>query len=187
MKEIETKFKIEHPGKVRKKLRKIGAKFISKRLEKDLYLRQGGTSLKNLTIRLRSLGRKKSIFTLKYPYDNKEQGIFKIMKERETEVSDTKGFLKALAGLGIKPWFSKEKVRETYVLGPAKILIDKLPHMGYYVEIEASSISGVRKTAAKLGLDVQKGTSENYKALFERYKKLAKKPHAALTFSMQPY
>ena len=63
-KEIETKFKIKSKSEIKKKLKKIGAKVISKKLEKDIYYKIPLSKHDITVIRLRSLG-KDGIFTIK--------------------------------------------------------------------------------------------------------------------------
>jgi len=185
--ETETKFKIDFPPKLRKSLRKIGAKFISKEFERDTYysLPACRTSrpsrVSDVTvIRLRLTG-KKGIFTVKARIPRVASCVYKVRDELEVKITDAETFRKMLDKLRFIPRFYKEKVRETYKWKESKILIDRLPHIGFYAEIEGPKAK-IKKAARLLTLDIEKGSPETYMSIFNRYKKLHKKPHIKLIF-----
>lgn len=179
-KEIETKFKIESADTFKKKLKKIGATFISKEFEKDTYYRNPPGYPYFGTIRLRAKGNK-GLFTIKNPVQNRASRIYKIRNELEVGIDDVKTFSDILQGLGFIPRFKKEKIRKTYKWKGAKISIDKLPYIGSYVEIEASK-KRIEEVASLLGLDIKKAISDAYMNLFDYYKILRRKPDLELVF-----
>jgi len=172
--EIETKFKVESPGLIRKRLKKIGAKFVSKKLEKDTYYCNPTGSCSYVTIRLRELG-KNGVFTIKGPSQKDKSNKYKIREELQAEISDVKAFSDILKHIGFMPRFQKEKIRETYKLKNSLIAIDKLPFIGFYAEIEASKVN-IKKIAKLLGFDMEKAIPDTYMELFRYYKMLRKKP-----------
>ena len=179
-KEIETKFKIDSPLLLKKRLKKLGAKFISKKFEKDTYYFFPGDRRSSNTARLRSFG-KKGIFTVKGPTIKDKSRKLKIREEFQTKVSDVKVFAAMLDRIGFVPGLKKEKIRETYKLKKAFIVIDKLPFMGFYVEIEASK-NEIKKIAKLLEFSMKKAIPNTYMELFKRYKTHHKKPNLKLLF-----
>jgi predicted adenylyl cyclase CyaB len=177
--EIETKFKLASPGEMRKGLKKIGAKLISKGLERDIYYAVP-VSLRLSVIRLRAIG-KKGLFTLKSGGSGMNEGPYKIRRERETGIDNAGMFETMLKALGLQVRFRKEKLRETYAWQDAKICIDQLPYIGWYVEIEAPK-ADIRKLAGLFGLDMQKAMSDNYMQLFKYYKLAHQLPDLELVF-----
>lgn len=178
--EIETKFKLYSVAKLKNKLKEIGAKFISKHLERDIYYNNAKSERCLESIRLRTIG-KGGIFTIKEYLNSKESNIYKIRKEFEVSINDTEVFNDMLSKLGFKFSFRKEKVRETYVCKRAKICIDKLPYLGYYIEIESSKRK-IKRTAALLGFDVKDAICDTYMDIFDSYKKINRKPELKLVF-----
>ena len=177
-KEIETKFNIRSPGDVRKALKKMGARFVSRQTEKDVYY--AAPSGFRGTIRLRSIG-KKSIFTVKSPCDTGSSGPYKIGEETEAGIQDAALFGKMFKVIGFTERYLKEKIRENYVWKGVKISIDTLPHIGTYMEIEAPK-SEIRKAARALGLEMKKAIPDTYMELFGYYKLMHKKPNLEFIF-----
>jgi len=169
--EIEAKFKISSPGAFRRTLKKNRAVFVSRRFERDIYYSFGGGDFRDTVIRLRSLDKNKGIFTVKFRKGNKNRGKFKVREEIETIIPAPADFEMILRKLHFKEAFRKEKVRETYKLCGAKVLLDKMPYIGWYAEIEGSKdkIVGLTK---KLGLVMDKDADKTYNELFEEYKLL---------------
>ena len=166
-KETETKFKLECPSVFRRKLAKIKARFISKKTERDIYYRDPSGRVAADVIRLRRVGRK-CIFTVKKRVFSTRSRTYKVREELEASVDDAKAFGEMLKELGFRPFFRKKKIRELYTWKGAKILIDQLPKIGYYVEIEAP-IKKIKKLARNLDLDMKKATSKNYRELLRAH------------------
>jgi predicted adenylyl cyclase CyaB len=169
--EIETKFKITSPTALRKKLKKIGAKFISKEFEKDIYY-NAPPGTRPFTARLRARGNK-NIFTIKTPVRAKSRR-YKVLDEIEVPIKSREVFNKILIRLGFSPGFRKGKTRETYKWKNAKICIDKIYPLGTYAEIEAPK-KRIREIARLLGLNMLKAIPGTYIGLL-RKRKRRKKP-----------
>ncbi|MFH1791302.1 MAG: class IV adenylate cyclase [Candidatus Omnitrophota bacterium] len=169
--ETETKFKVSGPqaNAVRKRLRTLGAVFISKNLEQDKYFRPKGFKVRATVIRLRVKGGKHGIFTVKYPKKGAKGEVYKVVHEIEARVDNAAAFPDILNSLGFGQFFIKEKVRETYRWKAAEILIDRLPYLGYYIEIEGDK-KRIKEIAGLLGLDMSLATSKTYKRLFDSYR-----------------
>lgn len=179
-KEIETKFKIESTDTFKRNLKKIGAIFISEEFEEDTYYRSPAGCPYFGTIRLRAISNK-GTFTIKDSTQRKKSRIYKVRNELEVSVNDVKTFNNIVQKLGFIPCFRKEKIRETYRWKDAKISIDKLPFISFYVEIEASK-KRIEEVVSLLDLDIKKAIPDTYMKLFNYYKILHKKPKLQLVF-----
>jgi predicted adenylyl cyclase CyaB len=169
--ETETKFKIDSPASMKKRLKTIGAKFLSKNIEKDIYYRPQSCHKAGFISRFRTIGNE-GIFTIKDSLGKRlrKSGAFKIRNELEVKVADAEKFEKMLRILGFKPMFCKEKIREIYSWKNAKITIDELPLIGCYSEIEGPR-SRIIEAASLLGLDMQKAIPDTYMELLADYRK----------------
>lgn len=179
--EVESKFKIVSPDEVRRRLAEIGARLISRELEKDAYYAvPEGSGL--TAVRLRSTGRR-GLFTIKSapPAGGESKPGLKVLEEAQVEVDDAARFARLLEKLGLVPQFRKEKIRESYDWSGLSIFLDELPHLGFYLEIEAPE-EGIRAAATALGLDMSQASGETYMEIFSRYKSLRRAPELELVF-----
>ncbi len=163
--EIEIKFKTESPRAIRKKLKEIGAKKLSRTFERNIYFdtKDGRLEKKGWLLRLRR--DKENLLTLKW---GRAPGKFKEMKEINLEIEDIKKMQKVLEQLGFYPAYVFEKIRETYKWKGVEILIDKLPYIGYWVEIEkiGKGKGDIEKTVKALGLKLSQGSNKSYMELY---------------------
>jgi predicted adenylyl cyclase CyaB len=166
-KEIELKFKIENPGLIRKKLRNLKAKFIGKAFEKTIKFDTKNDGLKKQGKFLRVRTGFENVITFK-KRRNKVDKNFKEREEIEVEISDPEKMEKILENLGFTKKWVMEKYREKWILGNVEVVIDKLPKMGYFIEIEGSK-RAIQKTAKILGLDLKKRITETYWGLWKNY------------------
>ena len=168
-KEIELKFKIENPGLIRKKLRNLKAKFIGKAFEKTIKFDTKNDGLKKQGKFLRVRTGFENVITFKKKI-NKFDKNFKEREEIELEISDPEKMEKILENLGFTKKWLMEKYREKWILGNVEVVIDKLPKMGYFIEIEGSK-RAIQKTAKILELDLKEGITKTYWGLWEDYRK----------------
>lgn len=159
--EYELKFKIKEKKPIIKKLKDLGAIDLGSRKETDIYVGIGENGL-----RLRKFGRS-GLVTHKRIIDSKINA--KVRKEIQTEVSDIDNLIEMLKIIGLSERKRKEKIRHTFKLGNAYVMVDRLPFMGYFVEIETSSGAALKNTAQKLDFDAEKGNCNSYDNLFLNY------------------
>ncbi len=180
MKEIETKFKINNPSAFKKRLSGIGARYQGKELQHDIYYcRKGGPPVP--VVRLRMLGKSKSIFTVKTAPKGPVPRGLKIRQEYETGVEDPATLDRMLRLMGYAVWFEKEKKRAAYAWEACHFFLDELPYIGWYLEIEATH-KKINDAARRLGLAMEDAIPETYLELFNYYKLLYKKPDVTLVF-----
>lgn len=145
--EIEQKYRLKDPAKVRAILRKLGARKIAGGSETNEFFDRGKELRgKRLALRLRKYG-KKATLTLKGP-----RLKAKFTKRMEIETPVNYALMRKILGrAGFKVVMRYKKERELYRLGTSIITLDRLPGFGRFLEIEGqpSSILGIEQ---KLGL-----------------------------------
>ena len=165
MEEIEVKFKISDPEEIRKKLKKMGAISKGSVNEKNITFddpeRDFGNDVKML--RVRDDGK----VTITYKGKPKE-GKFKKRREIEILSDNYEASVELIKSLGFKPAWSYQKIREGWLLGETYITIDKLPQMGYWMEIEGTE-EEIDSVIQSLGFNPDEGTSKTYKRIFQEY------------------
>ena len=145
--EIEQKYRIKNPSKVRALLRRLGAIKIHAGNEyNELYDLSGQLRAKQSILRLRRWGAK-ALLTFKGP---RLKSKYKKRIEIETPV-DFKSSQSLLSELGFRVIAEYRKKREAFRLGSAIVTLDCLFGVGWFVEIEGQPKS-IEITARKLGL-----------------------------------
>ena len=159
--EYEVKFKIEDKKLILNRLRELGAKDLGEKEEINIVLNSGGKA-----VRVKKTG-KEGIITLKEIVRKNIRA--KVRKETETVVSDADIMIEIFKQLGFSELKRTEKKRHTFKLDNTLILIDRLPFMGYFIELEASSERDLKRTSKKLDLDYNMAIGESYDNLFLTY------------------
>jgi len=138
--EVETKVKIENVPKLRNKIKKI-ARFEKKESRGDDYFALQKRGYPKKSFRIRDDGEKMIVNFKKHLKSLWKQGVV-VKREFEFELSDTKhlgNFLALLEDFNFKEWVKKRKTTESYIYKKDKrviIEINKVQHLGYYMEIE---------------------------------------------------
>jgi len=91
----------------------------------------------------------RTLLTYKGP---RQPGRFKRRAELETAVTDGAAILAILRALGFVETFHFEKCRTAWSLRECVVVLDQLPHIGWFAEVEGPSEEAVQKTLADLGL-----------------------------------
>jgi len=159
--EYELKFKIKDKKDILSRLALLGAEDLGKKKELDIYI---GSADKGL--RLRKYGRK-GLLTYKKIVDTNIRA--KVREETQTEVSDIDNLIEIFRIMGFPERKRKEKIRHTFKIGKVFVMLDKLPFMGYFIEIEAASGASLKKAARRLGFDPAKGSCNSYDNMFLDY------------------
>ena len=154
---------------VMKRLMDIGAKSNEQVKEIDTYFDDLKGNLRgfNKVLRIRDNGKKiflcfKDLKSLDVP------GLGR--KETEVEINDVKKHFDILNGLGFKPVARLEKIRQIFTYQRAKICLDKLPFMGYFLDITGRKES-MDLVVERLSLDRAQNLTKNYLELFKDYTK----------------
>lgn len=177
--EIEIKYFLEVPGRVRNRILSMGAEPLGRCFETNIRFEDDTHRL----IRKRSLLRlrrdRKTILTFKSE-PSETDPEFKVLTEYEVEVGDFEMMRRLLESLGFHKEQVYEKWRETFRLGGSTLCIDEMP-FGPFLEIEGNR-SDIRKLAADLGFSWQKRILWNYLALFEALRNRCRFPFIDITF-----
>ena len=149
-KEIEIKAKLENPEEIRQKLADLGARLIEKNRETNISFDFPDKKLikEDKLLRLRKYGERITM-TYKGP---KEESSVKTREEIEIEVDDLEKAKSILFSLGFVIRLIFEKNREIYHLDDFEIVIDELPKLGWFCEIEGKSESDVEDMGKRLGI-----------------------------------
>lgn len=89
-------------------------------------------------------------------------GGMKAREELETVVNDADMLGALLGRLGFSPVIVYEKRRETWQLGPCEVVVDELPQLGHFIELEGPDESAVAAVAHQLGLNVNEAVQKTY-------------------------
>jgi adenylate cyclase class 2 len=155
--EIEAKYCLADPAPYRARLEQIGATCGGRVMEQnqifdspDGKLRRAGSAIRLRTGQpLEGTARPAATLTYKGP---REAGLFKAREEIETEVASPEAAAEIIERLGLRPVAVYEKRRETWRLELCDILLDELPLLGWWLEIEGPDDAAIEHVAARLGL-----------------------------------
>ncbi len=155
--EVEQKYRIQNPKRVRSLFKKLDAKKIAAGSESNEFFdRKGSLSKRKIALRLRRFGNK-AVLTLKGP---RLRSKFTKRMEIETPV-DYKS-VKTILGLsGFKVARRYEKKRELYLLGKCAVVLDHLKKFGWFLEIEGGP-KAIAKVERQLGLKKNDREKKSY-------------------------
>lgn len=171
--EIEAKMRLPSPENFLKKLEQAKAKLQGKQEELNLFfdtpdhrLRSADEGLRiRITTDIRS-GKKVTKLTHKGP---RAHGRLKNREEVELEIADSQAMIDILEALGYQEALSFEKVREIWKLDHCEIVIDQLPYLGMFVEIEGTSEKAVMAMRDKLGLASEPLIRSSYASILQAH------------------
>jgi predicted adenylyl cyclase CyaB len=146
--EVEQKYRLENPARIRGVLKKIGAKRIARGVEtNEFYDKNDFFKKQKVALRLRRFGAGPAVLTLKGP--RLRSGFTKRMEmETPIEYAATKEILRFLGCRSIGQYSKK---REIYKLGKTFVTVDFLKKFGWFLEIEGQS-RAIKRIEMKLGL-----------------------------------
>lgn len=147
--EIEAKVRLKNPVALRAALTSAGATFEGRVLERNWLYDHPERSLAAADKLLRLRESRRVSLTFKGPRHESE---YKKREELEIEFPDASSAASLLKAVGFVMWFYYEKMRETWKLGAAEVVLDELPHLGLFVEIEAPTEAEIEEVVRKLKL-----------------------------------
>jgi len=180
--ETEIKHRIKNKNKLNKiklKLKK-NAEYKKKEKEINLVFDSSDYYFKKNNFLLRLRKDSKNTLTFKSPVKNKSD--FKERKETEIQVKNFDKTKKLLEEMNFFPVFVYEKKREHYEFDGTEILVDELPFIGFYLELEGTK-KGIEETEKVLGLKTKNRITKNYLKLFLEYKKKNKLKEKNMVFN----
>jgi adenylate cyclase class 2 len=162
--EIEIKFKIDKPQRVRNLLKEKGGLFIGKAFERTIRFDTPNKDLEKAGKFLRIKTGFANTITLKERVANSN---YKERREMETTVGDPKEMIMILKKLGFTKTLIMEKYREKWEINKTEVVIDKLP-MGNYIEIEGEKKT-INKVIEILNLDAKQKILGTYWDLWREF------------------
>jgi adenylate cyclase, class 2 len=156
--EIEIKSTIDNKISIRKKILDLGAKFVKKEKQTDIYYKHHNQK-RNEYIRLR-IKKNKAVFGYHLYSKNATQ-------EKEIKIDDWKKFKEVIDKVGLSEIGTIEKIRETFKYKQFKICIDDIKNFGLFVEIEttgsAKQVKNKREACLSVldKLDIPRGNISN--------------------------
>lgn len=171
--EIEAKMRLTDRPALETALRAANARELGEVIELNVFfddadgrLRRGDQGLRLRQTTAVPDGEVRHVLTFKGP---REAGNFKVRPEHETRVEDPDAMRAVLAGLGFKPMLAFEKRRKTWRLDGCLVEIDRLPHLGMFVEIEGPDDARVEAVRRRLGLADAPLEAAGYAAMLGAY------------------
>jgi len=151
--EIEAKLKVDSLPEVEHKLGDLGAKFLGEQLQTDYFFDDVNAALihadKCLRLRRQIVGKSESCF-LTYK-GAKEKSNLKRRQEIESEIYDADSIYKLLQALGY------EQI----------LIVDRLPLLGDFVEIEGPGEEEITNVQNSLGLTDLPHISKSYASMLK--------------------
>ncbi|MDX2198645.1 MAG: class IV adenylate cyclase [Phycisphaerae bacterium] len=185
MREIEIKYRLGDPAALRSSLLSCGARQRGCVLEMnrildftDGRLRAEGTGLRlrsstplaqidavPLAANLSGAASAAASHILTYKGPMAERDGIRDRTEIETRIEDADQFLKLLKALGLVERLRFEKVRESWWIDGGEVVIDRLPSLGWFCEIEAADEASIRQIAQRIGLGEAAPEPRTYPAM----------------------
>ncbi len=174
--EIELKYRVESHAPIRERLRAAGAVFEGVWLEQNHLFDTPRERLRTTDCGLRlrverradgpTPGPERALLTFKGPRSSDEaNGSAKRRSEFEAAVDDADTLKALLVRLGLRETVAYEKRRERWRLGEGEVVLDELPRLGLFVEIEGAHMNWLTEAAQRLGLCREVQVDETYVAL----------------------
>jgi len=135
--------------------------------QRDEYYDTAGEDLRNhdLSLRLRTVNGK-TLVAMKSPRVFLTENIHDRI-ELEFAAADRSDVLQTIERYGLKPTAITEKVRWKFEKDDFTVMLDQLPFIGCFAEIEAPNVGRINDVVAMLGLSPSDGINKNYSELLE--------------------
>ncbi|MBM4018028.1 MAG: class IV adenylate cyclase [Planctomycetes bacterium] len=155
--EIEAKVKVDDPEGLRRRMAARGAGAGRTVLELNRLFDDASGSLRRegAAVRVREERRPedgalvRTLITYKGP---RRPGALKRRPEFQTTVGVAAEIVAILEALGLRETFRFEKRRTAWQAGECEVVLDELPYLGWFAEVEGPTEDAVRATLADLGM-----------------------------------
>ena len=177
--EIEIKFYLPDPARMRQRIVDLGATSRGRCFEHNVRFDNANHELRNRSTLLRLRRDRDTTLTYKArPADRDDR--FKVYRELEVAIDDFDKTRKILHALGFNREQIYDKWREVFTLEDLQFCMDDLP-FGSFLEIEGHP-PDIVKYADRLDLDWHKRILTNYLAMYESVKRYLNLPYSDVTF-----
>lgn len=173
--EIEAKMRLDDPAKLEGQLITMGAHRGRDVIETNTYFDTHDGSLRTSDQALRIRVEQQThgdgqsvIITHKGP---RTAGDLKRRPETQFQADDAKAIADLFEALGYYAVVRFQKRRRYWELDGCEVVIDSLPHLGHFMEIEGPTDQAVLSLREKLGMDTLPMIPQSYLALLDEYLK----------------
>ena len=168
--ETEAKMRVGDLGVMRDRLRAVGASRVGNAVEVNAYFDTADGSLRRDDEGLR-VRRERDVETgkerFRVTFKGKQgAGDLKRREELESDVTDADAVEAIFAKLGLVRSLRFEKRRETWTLDGCEVVLDELPILGTFVEIEGDGEAAVMAARERIGLSDAPLITTGYAAMF---------------------
>ncbi len=168
--ELEVKIQLkssEHFKQIFEDCRRLYGEPTSHLFQRDEYYDTDDAQLKkhDLVVRIRSIGDNHTI-ALKSPRLLTSNGLSHRI-ELEFLAAEGKQVYEQLNRQGLNISYAGEKERWTFVYGDIEIVLDKLPFLGSFIEVEGPDEAAIQQVIKKLKLSIDLAIRKNYGELME--------------------
>jgi adenylate cyclase, class 2 len=172
--EIEAKIKIEDPESFRRRMTEQGPPSTGPVLEVNRLFDDAAGSLlaSGSALRLREEQPveggpvERVLLTYKGP---RQDSPMKRRPELETGVGSAETVAAIFKALGLAEAFRYEKRRTAWMVDDCEVVLDELPHLGWFVEVEGPTEEAVFRCLAEIGLTNRPIIKESYIGLLQQY------------------
>ena len=183
--EIEAKVRVADPEAFRRRMAERGADGGETVLEDNRLFDDPAETLRRLGAALRVREERataddkplRATLTYKGP---RAEGELKRREEIEVAVQAAGPLAAVFEAMGLRETFRYEKRRSTWRVGECEVVLDELPHLGWFVEIEGPTEKAVRACLEDLGLADEPLVADDYiHLLTERLEQIGRDPTRA--------
>lgn len=162
--EIECKLRLS--AEIDEKINSLGAEYHGKVYEQNWVFDKGGELAdKRQLLRLRVIDNAKTgIITHKAPASDEKE--YKKRIETEVVVDNADNTRHIFEALGYTVDWYYEKFRQSWELEGCEIVVDTMPHIGQFIEIEADSEQSITDIIQRLGLDHNDNSKLSYRQIW---------------------
>jgi len=187
--EIEAKIRVADPEAFRRHLAALGRTPVGTVFEVNRLFDDADGSLRRsgLALRVREEFQSgcdapvRTLLTYKGPM---AAGPLKRRPEAEVVLASAEAMVEILAGLGLAEMFRFEKRRTRFEGGRCEVVLDEVPHLGFFAEIEGPDEDTVRAELADLGLAGEPLIPTNYVRLLVDHLKAAGRDASRAVFEV---
>ena len=167
--EIEAKLKVDSLEEIEQRLAQLGAQFLEEQVQKDCYLDDSASDLKNSdrALRLRCERTDKGQRTVLAYKGPKAKDNYKKRQEIEVEIKDIDSAERLFSELGYERVLVFEKRRRVWRFLDCVIALDELPRLGSFVEIEGPDDERIADVQGRLHLSSVRHIMDSYACLME--------------------
>jgi len=165
--EIEAKLKVDSHEPALQRLKEINAQFVAEQVHVDYYFRKTENP-EDRPLRIRkqkTAEQSKVLITYKGP---KEKSLYKRREEIEFQVSDFDAAKKLLEAIGYYQALAFEKNRQLWLLSGCEVVLDTLPLLGKFIEIEGPDESVINKVQDDIGIGDLQHIKKGYATLMSK-------------------